>query len=67
MLRLCLTSQVPILAELALTPAKVGFERGALLGIYLPYLIIPAAIAVRVLCAGPQLFSQPSRPRYKNH
>lgn len=58
---------MPILAELALTPDKAGFDRTALLGIYLPYLLIPAAIAVRVLSAGPQLFSQPSRQRYKNH
>ena len=57
---------MPILAELALTPAKAGFKRAALLGMYSPYLIIPGAIAVRVLCAGPQLFSKPKRTLYQN-
>ena len=61
--------QVPILAELALAPAAPGFARNTLLAIYVPYLLLPAAIAVRVLAAGPQLFVPrvSSRGRYKNH
>ena len=44
-----------------------GAHPGGAGGFYLPYLVIPAAIAVRVLSAGPQLFSvSQARPRYRN-
>ena len=58
--------QVPILGELALTPAKAGYNRPAVIACYLPFLLVPLALAVRLLTAGPQLFPRPSRPRYKN-
>ena len=64
-----MVQQVPILAELTLTPAAPGFARNTLLAVYVPYLLLPAAIAVRVLGAGPQLFALRAsvRGRYKNH
>ena len=58
--------QVPILGELALTPAKAGFNRPAVLACYAPFLVMPLVLAARLLTAGPQLFPLPSRPRYKN-
>ncbi len=58
--------QVPILGELAMTPAKGGYNRSAVLACYLPFLVMPLVLAVRLLTAGPQLFPRPSRPRYKN-
>ena len=39
--------QVPILGELALSKRK-DFNRGALLGIYAPFLLVPAGIAIRM-------------------
>jgi hypothetical protein len=44
---LCVSLQVPILGELALSPRK-DFDRGALLGIYAPFLLVPAGIAIRM-------------------
>ena len=62
----CSCLQVPILGELAMTPAKVGYHRTAVLACYLPFLVMPLLLAARLLTAGPQLFPRPSRPRYKN-
>ena len=39
--------QVPILGELALS-RQTDFNRGALLGIYTPFLLVPAGIAIRM-------------------
>ncbi len=43
------TTLLPILGELALRPASASFKRAALIGFYLPYLLMPLAIAVRML------------------
>ena len=59
-------AQVPILGELALTPAKAGFKRAAVMACYAPFLVMPLVLAVRLLTAGPRLFPRPSRPRFKN-
>lgn len=50
------STMVPILASLALDP-RTDFNRPALLAIYAPYLLVPFGIAVRVMTAGPRLFS----------
>jgi hypothetical protein len=59
-------AQVPILGELALTPAKAGFNRAAVIACYTPFLVMPLVLAVRLLVAGPRVFPVPSRPRFKN-
>lgn len=46
---------MPILAELILSPAT-DFNRPALLSFYVPFMILPLAVAVRCLTAGPRMF-----------
>ncbi len=42
------TTLLPILGELCLSPAK-NFNRPALIAFYLPYLLVPLALAARML------------------
>ncbi len=50
-----LAQQVPILGEIALSPAS-DVNRPALLAIYAPFLLLPLGVAVRCLTAGPRMF-----------
>jgi hypothetical protein len=43
------TTLLPILGELALMPASPGINRAALIAFYFPYLVLPLALAMRML------------------
>ena len=57
------TTMLPILGEIILT-ANREFNKYIICGFYLPYLLIPLAIAVRAL-AKPRLFQPPMKDSYK--
>lgn len=55
------TTLLPILGELCLSPAT-DFNRPALVAFYLPYLLIPLALAVRMLVVEDPFPPQQRRP-----
>ncbi|EIE23813.1 hypothetical protein COCSUDRAFT_83688 [Coccomyxa subellipsoidea C-169] len=56
------TTLLPILGELVLTPAKAGVRRTELILFYLPYLLVPLALAVRMLLVEDIFPQRPRRP-----
>ena len=56
------TTLLPILGELVLSPATAGVRRVELILFYLPYLLVPLALAVRMLVVEDPFPQKPRRP-----
>ncbi|KAK9905909.1 hypothetical protein WJX75_008815 [Coccomyxa subellipsoidea] len=55
------TTLLPILGELVLSPAKTGVRQVELVLFYLPYLLVPLALAVRMLLVEDPFPQKPRR------